>query len=288
MENTLNANQDNISCPAQKKEIIAIITRFNIDIGNIFYKDKKNINLHNDYLKKRFDIFENYYLKSLNNQTDSNFYCFILMHPETPDEFKEYFFRLAQSCSFKLLPIFVKNFDPIFISKEIYQHIKNYQFLISVRLDNDDSVAASFIEKLYAENHLKENYIISFSNGSVYNINSGFILSYYNKQNHFLAYIEKVKNHLTTIYGISEHDKIFEKHPYIICIDSICPMWMENIHDSNILNKLVGRPMSPRLKKLVKQEYSFLPKIRIVPPPTAWPFLMGKVLQKTKHILLGK
>lgn len=284
----LNANQENTSCPALKKEIIAIITRFNIDIGMTPCNCTANINLDKEYLKKRFELFENYYLKSLVNQTNSDFYCFILMHPQTPEEFKERFFSLARNCSFKLLPVFVKDFDLTLISREIYQYIKNYQFLISVRLDNDDSVAASFVEKLYAENHLKENYIISFSNGSVYDIKSGFTMYYYNKQNHFLAYVEKVQKDINTIYAISEHDKIFEKHPYIICIDSESPMWMENIHDSNLRNKLVGRPMSRRLKKIVTQEYSFLQKIRIVPPPSAWLFLMDKVLQKTKHMLYGK
>lgn len=265
------------------KKIIAIITRFNIDIRMASFKDKTYLNLDKEYLKKRFFLFENYYLKSLTSQTNKNFYSFVLMHPQTPEEFKERFFRLASTCSFKLVSIFVKNFNISIISKEIYEYIKAYELLISVRLDNDDSIAATFVEKLYAENNLKENHIISFSNGCVYDINSGFIMHYYNKQNHFLVYVEKLKNNFKTIYAISEHDKILENHPYIIFIDTKCPMWMENLHDCNILNKLVGRPMSHRLKKVVQEEYAFLPKLRLTPPPFAWLYLAGKVLQKVRQ-----
>ena len=83
-----------------------IITRFNLRMGKGYEYDKnKNLTGSEEWLEKRFILFNKYCFPSLKAQLNKNFIWFVLFDSETPDRYK---LRIKE---YELL---FSNFIPIF------------------------------------------------------------------------------------------------------------------------------------------------------------------------------
>ncbi len=87
-----------------------LITRFNVPLRISDIDNKYARGISDDYLKKRFEIFENYCLPSVNNQTNKNFTWIVLLSNRTPDFYKNKMSNYAKECK-ELYPCYIDLHD---------------------------------------------------------------------------------------------------------------------------------------------------------------------------------
>ena len=110
------------------------------------------------------------------------------------------------------------------------------KYLITSRLDSDDSISKDYIETIHKNLHKGFSYFIDFIYGYIYDAINKNVYSTKFRRNPFCTRIEKMKN-AKTVYLIS-HDRI-NQYGYILQIKNK-PMWSQNIHGKNLLNKIDG------------------------------------------------
>ena len=178
-----------------KNIVHLLLTRFNLAIhfGCEKRPDSKCPDfpwLDEEYLSKRFEIFEKWTYPSIKNQTDNNFKWIVLFHRETPKRFKQ---------RIKCYEENMDNFEAWFLNddeshdydKIIYEYIKKtypLEQVITTRIDNDDLVHKTFIESIKKDFTYKNTMeVLTYQNGLQYDAKGGILLKYDYINNHFLS-----------------------------------------------------------------------------------------------------
>lgn len=206
---------------------VVVLTRFNTssDFNN------HELILDENYLKSRFYLFEKYYLPSILNQTDKDFKVAVVLHPETPDCFKEKMKTYENLFKGRFKTFYSETFQPDKVLKETVKA----PWVMSVRLDNDDSLAEDFIEVLKKHFSPASNAIIDFRFGAKYleSEDRGRLYNY-TYGTHFLAKIENAGGEMTSAFSLKHPDA--SKEVEYIKIKTKMPMWLEVIHGLNCGN----------------------------------------------------
>ena len=187
--------------------------------------------LDDDYLEERFYLFEKYTLPSIKNQTNQNFTWLVLFHRKTPEKFLKRIQALKKIYDFD---------DYYFDDGERFTDLKfctedeNYDLYITTRIDNDDIVEKTFIERIqdYAADNLHEC-VISFPNGEKLDLDTNKRYRYYINNNAFCSLIAPKGTSILR----TRHTKIFEDNEGVF-LKTDKPMWIATIHDSNVSNRL--------------------------------------------------
>ena len=132
-----------------------IITRFNL---KLFSKDKNNkTTLTDQWLKERFELFETYCFPSVEGQVLQNFYWLCLFADDTQEQFKQRAIALHRAYP-AFLPLFLNDSESEiyldYINQVISELKDSSDKLITIRLDNDDSININYtkeVDKLYGE-----------------------------------------------------------------------------------------------------------------------------------------
>lgn len=218
-----------------------IITRFNL--SQRWDKDSLgNKVLDDNWLKNRFQLFENYCFPSLKSQTNKNFEWWVFFDASTPDLYKK---------KIKIFGALLPNFKPKF--KESYQvfedtlsqdlleemDCKNTDFIITTRLDNDDIFSNKAVEEL--QNNLVDyKCILEMPIG--YNLEIGKI-NKLRKMNYplnpFISLLESVENDqkIETVYAHQHGEWMHLKQINI----TNKPQWIQVIHGNNVSNQVKGK-----------------------------------------------
>lgn len=215
-----------------------IITRFNI--RTTFDCKPKNPNndptkliLDSGYLKERFFIFEKYTLPSIVNQTSQNFEWILLFHKKTPKEFKQKIKQLKEKYNF--IDLYFGDKEKFIFEKFIDENNYKNKLFITSRIDNDDMFDIDYTKKiqLYADKNLKRS-ILSFEKGLKLDIKTGKKYNFNRKDNHFISMIAPKDFY---VLGYS-HNKIYDSGEKIILLPTRKPMWVEIVHDTNVINHI--------------------------------------------------
>jgi hypothetical protein len=85
-----------------------IVTRFNLRTSNNKWNKDKNINrtIDNSWMLYRINIFNQYCLPSVLNQSCENFTWIICLDIETDEKFRPFFHTLSQKYSF-IVPLYI-------------------------------------------------------------------------------------------------------------------------------------------------------------------------------------
>ena len=164
-----------------------VITRFNV---RTIYKCRlRNPNdnpmlkiLDEDYLEKRFMMFEKYTLKAMNAQTNKDFSWIILFHKRTPKKFLNKIQELKKIYDFE--DLYFDNNEGFVFSEYCDKNNENYDFYLTTRIDNDDLIDKNFVKYIhdYVEDNLKECFI-SFYHGAKIDLRTNEIYDSYRKGN---------------------------------------------------------------------------------------------------------
>lgn len=247
-----------------------IITRFNLPIWSQT-KAGKISTIEDTYLQDRFHLFEKFCLPSIEQQTCQDFKWLVLFDINTPDYFKKKIEELQNRYN-RFIPCFFdinnqnieneyydyfnkyiselnlkesdyKNTDeyiqriltPNFISKCIHKYTKNeVDFIITTRIDNDDSFHKNFIEVIQNEVKSQNKFILlDYINGYRYILKNRSVSKFCFPNGHFTTLIEPYKTNLQTVIYWNH----FLAHKIIPIKHINCkPMYIELIHNSNVIN----------------------------------------------------
>lgn len=274
---------------------VFINTRFNMVMkGGVHHTDKSGTATRtNEWLTRRFELFERVCLPSLMAQTDTDFHWLVFFSDRTPEPFLK---RIAEL--HRRFPPFIPCFLPDFQQQErrfkleVHARLEPVdEYIITARIDNDDAFHRSFIERLRNEFHGQEDEIVNFLNGLQYDQENGVLVFVRKASNPFIARIERVKEgKALTVLDVMHHDAAATG--LLRNVDTI-PLWLQLIHRGNLENGLTsanvrfsmdlekefGIPGPTRIN--VVRSIFFALKHRLVKPP------MRMVRRVARRVLKG-
>jgi len=249
-----------------------ILTRFNLALWSTD-KTKKSID-RNQWLVERMKLFETYCLPSIASQTSKNFTWIILCDNQTPDEQKQRIKAYKDQCP-QIHLIWVKpeaswHFAQIFpqvIAKLLQEAgFSDDDICLTTYLDNDDALNTHFVEDIQKQSSvILPRTFINYDKGLQYFTKFDVVVDVNYKNSHFLTLKETIKpNHpnlgIRTCFGYGSHAVIESKHiAPVFHAQSQSPMWLEVVHDSNVINDINLR-FKPTIHKnnpnILQQQYN--------------------------------
>jgi hypothetical protein len=211
------------------------LTRFNVPTAGY----ESLIRASDGWLEKRIALFEDYCLPSVRNQDNRNFGWIIYFDPESPQWLMN---RIAAA-----------NFDQIF--KIIFRSEVSRQdllddistlvkrrgtHLLTTNLDNDDSLASDFSQRISAVPQLTRSTALYFDNGL---IRAGEAL--YSRKDPSNAFCSVVSPWSAPDTCWADwHNRLAHSMPVINLAGP--PAWLQVVHGSNVSNRVHGHQVSPR------------------------------------------
>jgi len=222
-----------------------IITRFNVKTTGWSNIDKNNKATRTDeWLFKRFNLFEKYYLPSMANQKNSKFKCLVFFDTDTPEEYKKKILSYKDRYSFFNYE-YVN--DDVHLGEEVASMVMNLisddtEYLLTTNVDNDDALHEKAIEIIHKNFKPEDNTAINLTKGYRFLIeDNSLLLKNYFINGPFITFIEKYKSDVkpkTVLHYV--HDYFFEMYKTKQVRSGY--YWIQTIHDDNVANDLTGRP----------------------------------------------
>lgn len=215
-----------------------LITRFNIKKSDWSHTHRGVEVLTESWMEQRFKLFEQYCLPSVRNQSNQHFSWLVFFDINTPVLFRDKIQELQKNYpNFK--PVFIDDYDKLY--PELLKQIKgvvteNDEYIITSRLDNDDSLNAAFIKTIQGSTFNGNRYIVDVINGYqlILESNEGVYFKKCAYQlNPFISLIEPTSNFVTVLAkkhnawaGCADVHEIYDKR-----------LWLQVIHNRNYLNR---------------------------------------------------
>lgn len=151
---------------------------------------KENTHLTEEWINKRINIFMNYTLKSLLNQTNQNYIAFIV--------YNDISHKLIQNELLKYAPLpsnigFVSNSK---YEKEVKNYLTGYKYFYELHLYSDDMYRRDYIDYLYNYKPKNQTEVLICQNGYIYNSESNELAKYFNFSSSFNCLIYNVKEYI--------------------------------------------------------------------------------------------
>jgi len=229
-----------------------LLTKFNLGLYSGERQDKNNKKIDGDsWMMHRLQLFERYCLPSITHQTNSNFTWILLLDPKTP---ASYLARIA--CYRRICKNMVVGIGGWFDQYIKMLLPKDVDYLITTRIDNDDALNIHAIDLIQRSFRPYKSQLIGFPLGYHWEkdrlyLNSSGCYS-------FLSLVEKVHrpNGKIKIRTVRCKDHLqFYKSSNILYLAVNTPMWLQVIHDHNLINKAKGIPVP--LHRLQKMNFGF-------------------------------
>jgi hypothetical protein len=123
-----------------------------------------------------------------------------------------------------------------FLLNELHNLDNSPQYIITTRIDNDDAFNLSYIDEIqnYFLSHQQEA-VINFANGLQYVSKCNVLKNHRNKYGHFGTLIEKNDGKAKTVFFFPHNEPPVGLKS--ICLNNKHPMWIEVLHQTNIMNR---------------------------------------------------
>lgn len=210
-----------------------ILTRFNTRLGE---------RASEQWLRHRIGYFEDICRQSVLAQTNKNFQWLIFFDSERDNWFQEEIDRLSEGGAFE--PIWVDG--ELTPEKAVAAVIERAAapWLITTRVDNDDALAANFVDSVQKQFLHQEFEFINFQAGLQMS-QEGEVYHRSDPYSPFISLIERrTSSPFKGIY-IGRHDRISDFGP--VRQVSTHPMWLQMVHGLNIGNAMRGVRANPKL-----------------------------------------
>jgi hypothetical protein len=220
-----------------------LITRFNLKLESHFGKDKRGNDTQTEtWLKRRFELFNNYCFPSIQGQSCQDFKWLVLFDKNTLashlNQIEEFTNKYPN-----FFPVYSETGAKEKVRKCLADAIHSLSksktpYILTTRIDNDDAFHKDLIREvqLYYKMNQVECFL-NFNYGFQYDVVNCVAVKIRYENNHFLSLLEKKDPDLKTV--------IFHNHSHIQSISSVIsvenkknPMWMEVIHEMNVSNYL--------------------------------------------------
>ena len=215
-----------------------LVTRFNLRNPEWDVTKNNEKLLTNDWMEERMWFFENFCFPTILAQTNQNFEWLLYFDISTPEKFKTRISDLIQN---------QLNFKVFYIDgmPQFYDELKKYisaipnkkPYLITSRIDNDDSVHKDFINEIQLEFKQQDYLVLDIIKGYSLQIRPTVMLG---KKEHifnpFMSLIEKNDDPKTIWYY---HHNMWKKETRIKQVNHK-RLWIAVIHEKNKVNNFNG------------------------------------------------
>ncbi|MEV0676253.1 glycosyltransferase [Actinosynnema sp. NPDC050436] len=209
-----------------------ILTRFNLpSVGA-----ESIVRAREGWLTERVGLFERYCLPSVRAQTSANFKWIIYFDPESPQWLKD---RIGEHGD-AYTPLFREQ-----VGREDLVGDLGALFpvkgdgLITTNLDNDDGVAADFVQRLQDEPPTGRRTALYLANGLVKSPEGLF--AHHDRDNAFASVREGWEAPITC--WADWHNRL-DRHAEVVSLGG-APGWLQVVHGGNVSNRTRGRLVSP-------------------------------------------
>lgn len=215
-----------------------LITRFNLRAAEWDVTKNNEQLLTDEWMDNRMWLFENFCFPSVVGQTNQDFEWVLYFDTNTKDIYKNRIIDLV--ANHKNIKVFFVDAMPSFMPellKYIAQQAKDIPYLITTRIDNDDSIHTDFINEVQKQFNQQEYRAIDFIKGYSLQIEPIYILGKKEQLfNPFISLIEKNENVKTAFY----QDHRFWKRDKKVTQIGNRRLWLSIIHQRNKINKFDG------------------------------------------------
>ncbi len=215
-----------------------LVTRFNLRNPEWDVTKNNEKLLTNDWMEERMWFFENFCFPTILAQTNQNFEWLLYFDITTPEKFKTKISELIQN---------QLNFKVFYIDgmPQFYDELKKYisaipnkkPYLITSRIDNDDSVHKDFINEIQLQFKQQDYLVLDIIKGYSLQIRPTVMLG---KKEHifnpFMSLIEKNDDPKTIWYY---HHNMWKKETRIKQVNHK-RLWIAVIHEKNKVNNFNG------------------------------------------------
>lgn len=219
-----------------------LLTRFNLKYHGIPGLEIYGLPEHNEeWMDRRFSLFEKYCLPSIISQTCEKFIWFIMFDKDTPDKYKQKVETYEKSYKY-MKSIYLSRGDAYTIELELRKAMPLYldnddTYIITSRIDSDDAFHQDMVQEVQRLFNRQDDVFISFKYGLQYDIDRKVIVRMLYLNNHFISRIEKVSEALQTVLA-NDHTLIDKTASVIYRTNKHKPLWLEIIHGGNLVNCL--------------------------------------------------
>lgn len=219
-----------------------LITRFNVPVKN-WERDKAGQPVLDDaWMRSRLELFRRFCVPGIANQTNKDFtwliYCDIQTSPAFLNEIHQ-----AISDVPNVMVRQVSHFEELLTDlRQLFSDITT-PFVISSRVDNDDSLGPAYICEVQKHFVAHDKQIINFLKGVLYDVHRGVLTEIRKSHlNHYGSLIEQLMpgKELITIMGYP-HGRPPEGST-VTDID-LRFSWLKIIHERNMASKTNGVPL---------------------------------------------
>lgn len=215
-----------------------LITRFNLKNKNWDVTKNNETLLTREWMTHRIDLFSNFCLSSVGNQTNTNFKWLLFFDTTTDADLKTELESLLQPYPhFKAFYIDGMEAFHGAIKNYISEDSKDSSYIITSRIDNDDCIHKDYISTIQQQFKSQDFMAVDILKGYSLQISPDVMLG---KKEHifnpFISLIEK--NNTPKTVWFSDHN-MWKKESRRIEIDNQ-RLWMSIIHEKNKVNKFDG------------------------------------------------
>jgi hypothetical protein len=217
-----------------------LITRFNLALRH-WESDKNGVPVRTEeWLWRRFDLFERYCLPSVASQTNKDFSWLVLFDASTPQRFRR---KIAGYGELeKFVPVYVDcikaGFRKSLVDIVLGQLDSDIDRVITTRLDNDDAIHRRAVEVIQDSVSGKEFEVINLQD--VYYLEGERLCKWRSECNQFVSIVERVREKGMKTAFFQQNWKIPETHevkqipggPYCLVV----------VHEQNVFNEQRGTP----------------------------------------------
>jgi hypothetical protein len=225
-----------------------IITQFNL--RNFPLSNNNDYQSWLEWTRKRVDLFSEFCLPSVINQTRKSFKWLLYFDSETPKEFSDfiqklntYEFIIVCYCSG------MNDFNNNYIN-EVKKRTGTAEWIVTTRIDNDDCLNKQAVEIIHNNFEKKSGFLISLASGYLLNTNDLTLSHYYYPMSPFISLIEKNNDEIKGIFQrghtkwdslrlfvlkeiwLEYFDKKSRKSRFILKE----PLWIQTVHGENVSN----------------------------------------------------
>lgn len=219
---------------------VFLLTRFNLKICK---QTKNGLDARSElWLQKRFALFEHYCYPSIRQQTYKEFKWLCLFADDTPQAYLDRLEVMKSECP-QLCVVLMNDDEGLRHQERLVEMMDEMmtegETIITLRVDNDDILRKDFIEQavLHSTRQTEDKAMYWFRHGlQLYSqAKTTFIIDYPKNQFPFLVNKHYQKGD-PTILSFS-HIVPNDSFPHHIIEGK--PMWMENVHDGNVVNEVM-------------------------------------------------
>lgn len=199
-----------------------LVTRFNVRVPEWRGTDKNGQKvLDREWMIHRWNLFTQHTIPSVQAQTNKNFIWLVLFDYDTAKHWRQ----LAASMADIFTPVYVKDWL-VELQKMIREHTPS-PWVITTRLDNDDSIAPSFMQTIQGAVHQPQRQFLNIPNGWKGD------KPIHHTANPFISYLEPTAEG-RSVYFLP-HGSAMSQHARIRQI-SAKRLWTQHIHTRNYVN----------------------------------------------------